>query len=50
MGAAVAQVMIAERWQGIDSREAFLERQSTDPLLIPMGRPEQAQAFLLPPA
>ena len=39
---AVAQVLIAERWQGIDSREAFLERQQDEPLVLSMARAEQA--------
>lgn len=42
LGGAVAQVIIDERWQGIDGREAFLRRQQEDPLLISMARPEQA--------
>jgi malonyl CoA-acyl carrier protein transacylase len=42
LGSAVAQVLIAERWQGIDSREAFLERQRADPLVLSMARSEQA--------
>ena len=48
LGAATAQVLIAERWQGIDSREAFLERQAEDPLLIATARPEQAARVLAP--
>lgn len=48
LGAAVAQVLIAERWQGIDSRDAFAQRQQDDPLLISMARPEQASAVVLP--
>ena len=43
LGAAVAQVMIEERWQGIDNREAFLERQESDPFLVSMAREEQAK-------
>jgi len=39
---AVAQVLIAERWQGIDSREAFLERQQEEPFVLSMARAEQA--------
>ena len=39
---AVAQVLIAERWQGIDSREAFLERQQAEPFVLSMARAEQA--------
>lgn len=46
LGAAVAQMLIAERWQGIDGREAFVERQASDPLLLAMARPEQAAALL----
>ncbi len=50
LGAAVAHIVIAERWQGIDSREAFLERQEDDPLLISLGRTEQAALVTLPAA
>jgi len=50
LGAAVAQVIIAERWQGIDSRSAFAARQQEDPLLISMARPEQAALVALPAA
>jgi len=39
---AVAQVLIAERWQGIDSREALLERQQDEPFVLSMARAEQA--------
>ena len=48
LGAAAAQVIVAERWCGIDSREAFAERQASDPLLISMGRADQAASVLLP--
>ncbi len=41
LGGAVAQVIIAEGWQGIRSREAFARRQSEAPVLISMSRPEQ---------
>lgn len=47
LGAAVAQVIIAERWQGIDSRSAFAVRQQDNPFLISMARPEQAAAVTL---
>ncbi|MCH7824539.1 MAG: ACP S-malonyltransferase [Acidobacteria bacterium] len=50
LGAAVAHAVIAERWQGIDSREAFVERQEDDPLLISLGRAEQAALVTLPTA
>jgi len=47
LGAAVAHILIAERWQGIDSRDAFIERQQDDPLLISLGRTEQAALVTL---
>ncbi len=49
LGAAVAQVVIAERWQGIDSREAFAERQEDDPFIVSIGRPDQAERVLRDP-
>jgi acyl transferase domain-containing protein len=43
LGGAIAQILIAERWQGIDSKAAFQERQAGgDPYLISMARPDQA--------
>ncbi len=42
LGGAVAHVLISERWQGMDSREAFVERQQRDPFLLSLERPEQA--------
>ena len=48
MGSAVAQVMIAERWQGISSRAAFLERQASDPFVLSMARDEQARLVTVP--
>ena len=50
LGAAVAQVLIDERWQQIDSREAFLERQESDPFVVAMGRAEQAKLVTAPAA
>ena len=41
LGAAVAQVLIAERWQGIDSRDAFATRQKQQPLILSFARAEQ---------
>lgn len=41
LGSAVAQALISINWQGIDSKQAFQARQSHDPILISMGRPEQ---------
>ena len=50
LGAAVAQIVIDEGWQGIDSRQAFVDRQNEDPLLISLGRTEQAELVTLPAA
>ena len=41
LGAAVAQALIAEGWQGLSDREAFLSRQSDSPLVISFAREEQ---------
>ena len=48
LGSGVAQLLIAERWQGIDSREAFLERQASDPFVLSMSRDEQASLVTAP--
>ena len=37
LGGAVAQSLIQVRWQGFESKEDFVERQGTDPVLISMG-------------
>ena len=41
LGAPVAQVIIQERWQGIGDREAFLQRQQADPLIVSFAREQQ---------
>jgi [acyl-carrier-protein] S-malonyltransferase len=41
LGSIVAQILIAEGWSGITSREAFMRRQETDPIVIAMRWPEQ---------
>lgn len=41
LGAAVAQVLIAEGWQGIADRDTFTARQAGSPLLVSFARPEQ---------
>ncbi len=41
LGGAVAQALIGIKWQGIDSKEAFIARQATDPLVVSMGREDQ---------
>lgn len=41
LGGAIGQVLVADAWDGIDSREAFSARQSAAPFLLAMGRAEQ---------
>ena len=41
LGAPVAQVIIQERWQGIEDKAAFLRRQQADPLVASFARAEQ---------
>lgn len=41
LGSAVAQVLIALGWQGIDSRAAFMARQAQRPIVLSMGRADQ---------
>jgi hypothetical protein len=42
LGGAIAQVLILERWRGIDSKTAFLARQAENPFLISMSRRDQS--------
>ena len=46
LGSAVAQSLIAIKWQGIDSKEAFLARQKINPLIVSMGREDQRTLVL----
>ena len=41
LGGAVAHVLIAEQWQGIQSKEDFVVRQRENPFILAMGRAEQ---------
>lgn len=41
LGAPIAQSLIAHRWQGIASRDDFMECQKRDPFLLAMGREDQ---------
>lgn len=44
LGGAIAQALIGIRWQGLDSKQAFLARQSgADPVLVSMGRTRTPQ-------
>lgn len=41
LGGAIGQIIVREGWQGIRSREDFMNRQASDrPLLVSMGRKE----------
>ena len=49
LGAPVAQLLVEEGWQGIRSRQDFMNRQtSEEPLLIAMDRPDQAALVARP--
>lgn len=41
LGGAVAQILVANGWQGIDSKATFKARQASDPFLISMGLDDQ---------
>ncbi|MCI5059858.1 MAG: ACP S-malonyltransferase [Alphaproteobacteria bacterium] len=41
LGGAVAQSLIAINWHDIDSKDAFIERQKSDPFILSMGMEEQ---------
>jgi len=43
LGGAIAQSLIEIEWQGISDKAAFQNRQSTNPVLISMGREDQRQ-------
>ncbi|MBI2382454.1 MAG: ACP S-malonyltransferase [Gammaproteobacteria bacterium] len=41
LGGAVAQIMIQNRWRGLDCKDAFQAAQAADPFLLSMGIDEQ---------
>ncbi|RUO43635.1 malonyl CoA-ACP transacylase [Aliidiomarina taiwanensis] len=43
MGGAVAQVMIAQGWQGLENKADFIARQGAEPVLLAMGMDGQRQ-------
>lgn len=43
LSSSVAQRLIELKWQGIDSKAAFVQRQKNKPIIIAMGVPEQRQ-------
>lgn len=43
LGAVTAQALIDIQWQGLNSRQAFIERQHTDPFVLSMGLEDQRE-------
>ena len=41
LGGSLGQILIANDWQGLNSKSAFSVRQATDPFVFAMGRDEQ---------
>ena len=41
LGGAVAHVLIAEQWQGIQNKDDFIARQKENPFILAMGRTDQ---------
>ena len=46
LGGAVAQVLIAEGWGGLASKQDFLDRQTSEPIVLAMGIEEQRRLVL----
>lgn len=47
-GGAVAQVLIDGGWYGLKDKQAFIERQKSDPVIYSMGRPDQFEQVAIP--
>jgi acyl transferase domain-containing protein len=41
LGGSVGQILVENNWRGIDSKQKFTELQTTDPILLAMGRSDQ---------
>jgi hypothetical protein len=41
LGGVAAQALIDIQWQGLNSKQAFLQRQKNDPFILSMGLSEQ---------
>lgn len=41
LGGSIGQILIAQNWQGLDSKQAFTSRQAENPFLVAMGRADQ---------
>ena len=48
LGSAVAQVMIEEGWSNLQSKEEFIERQNTAPIVLSMRWPDQRVRVVRP--
>jgi len=48
LGSAVAQVMIEERWSNLQSKENFIDRQNTAPIVLSMRWPDQRVCVVKP--
>ena len=48
LGGAVAQILIADGWQGLRSKQDFLDQQSADPFVLAMGIREQRARVVAP--
>lgn len=46
LGGSIGQILIAENWHGLDSKQAFTARQVESPLLVAMGRADQRRLVL----
>ena len=46
LGGPVAQVLIDQNWNDLNSKETFIKSQHTDPFLISMGMKEQRYMVL----
>ena len=42
-GGAIGQILIQQQWLGLTSKDAFTKRQEQDPMLLAMGRADQAR-------
>ncbi len=43
LGGSIGQILVANNWLGIDSKATFMERQSSNPVLLAMGRADQRE-------
>ncbi len=46
LGGAVAQSLIEAKWQGLDSKESFINAQKSDPFVLSMGIDEQRKVVV----